>query len=131
MKYTPERITDLKDNEVFTFGSNEAGIHGAGAARLAMDKFGAKYGKGYGLMGKSFAIPTKDKNIETLALSKISMYIDSFVLFAKDHPELTFYVTKIGCGLAGYSEKDIAPLFHPTNSLPNNIILPKEFYETT
>lgn len=127
--FTPENITELKPNEIFVFGSNEAGIHGAGAARLAYEKFGAKYGNGCSLQGQSYAIPTKDENINTLPLSRIRAYVQAFILFATKHPDMTFYVTKIGCGLAGYEVSDIAPLFGIYN-LPKNIILPKEFHTT-
>jgi len=106
---------------VFVYGSNEAGIHGAGAAKTAMLKYGAKWGKGVGLSGKSYAIPTKNRNIKTLPLSSVKKYVDDFIAFAMCNPKMTFAVTKIGCGLAGFSEKEIAPLF--INS-PSNCILP-------
>ncbi len=109
-------------NQIFVFGSNEAGIHGAGAAREAYNKYGAKYGVGEGFFGRSYAIPTKDRNIKPLPLPAIKKYVDSFITFAKDHSELSFYITAIGCGLAGYTAKDIAPMFHaaPLNcELPN------------
>lgn len=98
------------DNSIFVFGSNLAGIHGAGAAAAALN-FGAEWGKGVGLSGKSYAIPTKDENIKTMRLSIIRPYIEEFVQFTKDHPELRFFVTRIGCGLAGYIDYQIAPLF--------------------
>jgi hypothetical protein len=123
MRTTPDIIRDLKPNEIFVFGSNEAGIHGAGAAKLAADKFGAVYGIGFGLMGKSFAIPTKDENIETLPLDKIKSYVDLFLEYTKTKP-YEFLVTQIGCGLAGYTPKDIAPLF---KGAPDNVILPQVF----
>jgi hypothetical protein len=118
---TPDKITVLKPNEVFVFGSNLSGIHGLGAAKTAL-KWGAKYGQGVGLQGQTYAIPTKDEHIKTLPLIAIQMYVDQFKVFAKEHPELTFLVTKIGCGLAGYSEKDIAPMFQ---LCPPNCILPE------
>jgi hypothetical protein len=126
MKYTPNKITSLQPNEIFVFGSNEAGIHGAGAARLAWQKFGAVMGEAFGLYGKSFAIPTKDINIETLRLHNISQYVQSFLIIAKKRSDLTFYVTEIGCGLAGYKPKDIAPFF---SNIPDNVILPKAFID--
>jgi len=126
MKYTPNKITSLQPNEIFVFGSNEAGIHGAGAARLAWQKFGAVMGEAFGLYGKSFAIPTKDINIETLPLHNISQYVQSFLIIAKKRSDLTFYVTEIGCGLAGYKPKDIAPFFR---NIPQNVILPKRFID--
>ena len=114
----------LPEGHSFVFGSNESGRHGAGAAAHAFKYFGAIWGKGVGLFGQSYAIPTKDKSIETLPLTSIKKYVDEFLLFAKEHPELTFHVTAIGCGLAGYTAPDIAPMFR--NS-PNNCILPNEF----
>lgn len=123
---TPEKITSLKKNEVFVFGSNHAGRHGAGAARLALDKFGAVWGQGDGLQGQSYGIPTKDKNLNTLSLRQIEIGVDRFLRFAARHPYLTFYMTKIGCGLAGYSVKDIAKCFKG-KEIPENVILPIEF----
>lgn len=102
---------DLFENIVFTFGSNEAGIHGKGAAKRAVSKYGAKYGKGVGLVGNSYGIPTKDKKLKVLGLSKIKSYIEQFLLFAEKYSSLTFYVTRIGCGLAGFEDSQIAPLF--------------------
>nr|DAO97028.1 MAG TPA: hypothetical protein [Caudoviricetes sp.] len=96
--------------QVFVFGSNEAGIHGAGAAALALE-YGAEWGKGVGHYGMTYAIPTKDRNVETLNLSKIRPYIVDFVAYTKAHPELQFFVTRVGCGLAGYEDYQIAPLF--------------------
>jgi hypothetical protein len=127
MKFTPEKITSLQPNQIFVFGSNYAGRHGAGAARLAWQKFGAKMGVGIGLMGQSYGIATKDRNIQTLPLSKISVQVDKFIRFSATHTGLEFLVTQIGCGLAGYSVKEIAPMFKGT--LPSNIILPQAFYE--
>ena len=98
------------DNSIFVFGSNLAGIHGAGAAAAALN-LGAEWGKGVGLFGKTYAIPTKDENIKTMRLSAIRPYIEEFVQFTKDHPELRFFMTRIGCGLAGYTDRQIAPLF--------------------
>ena len=101
---------------VFVFGSNLAGKHGAGAAYVAAKSFGAIYGQGVGYMEKSvdkrsYAIPTKDKTIHTLPLEAIQLHINNFLKFAYDHPELQFFVTRIGCGLAGYKDYQIAPLF--------------------
>jgi len=126
MRYTPDNITELALNEIFVFGSNEAGIMGAGAAKLAADKFGARAGVGVGLMGQSYAIPTKDLNIKTLPLNKIYSYIDDFIRFAERYPKMTYLVTKVGCGLAHFSVRDIAPAFR---YIPANVILPKEFVE--
>jgi hypothetical protein len=126
MNISPDNITELKDNEVFVFGSNEAGIHGAGAAKLAREKFGAEGGNGFGLQGKSYAIPTKDYNIITLDLIEIKDYVNSFLLFAKERMDLIFLVTEIGCGLAGYHPRDIAPLF---KNASENVFLPKRFVD--
>lgn len=123
---TPENITDLKPNEIFVFGSNYAGIHGAGAALLARQKFGAITGNGLGLMGQSYGIATKNRKLETIGLPTIQAQIVRLFKFAASRPELTFLVTKIGCGLAGYSVEEIAPLFR-SKEIPANVILPKEF----
>lgn len=128
MRVTPDSIDSLKENEIFVFGSNEAGIHGAGAARLACEKFGALYGKGLGFQGNAYAIPTKDKNIKTLPLLTIKEYITIFEFSAKHREDYIFYVTKIGCGLARYTPKDIAPLFTKAYEL-ENVYMPKEFLE--
>ena len=96
---------------IFVFGSNLAGIHGAGAAKYAERYYGAKKGIGEGLAGKSYAIPTKDKKIRTLPLDTVSVYIERFKIFANANPKLLFQVTRIGCGLAGYTDEQIAPLF--------------------
>ena len=125
MKYTPENITHLKPNQIFCFGSNQAGIHGAGAARLALQKFGARYGK-TGFVGQSYGISTKDKNIKTLPLSEIKKEIEQFVDFAKCNPQLEFLMTQIGCGLASFQPKYIAPLFRGLE-LSSNIIFPECF----
>ena len=124
-KYTPDNIHHLEPNEVFVFGDNERARHGAGAALYAVRKFGAKDGQ-HGLVGQAYGISTKDASIQTLPLSKIQKHIDRFHVFASSRPDLTFYVTQIGCGLAGFSPKDIGPLFQ-TLSWPDNVIMPKAF----
>ncbi|QWY83710.1 hypothetical protein [Rhizobium phage RHph_X3_15] len=96
---------------IFVFGSNLAGIHGAGAARVAFEKHGAVWGIGAGNYGNSYAIPTKDGNIKTLPLEKIKPFVNQFIHYAYENPHLEFQVTKIGCGLAGYKDEEIAPLF--------------------
>lgn len=96
---------------VFVFGSNEAGVHGAGAALVAYKSHGARYGKSYGHHGNSFAIPTKDMEIETLPLFQVKRYVEGFLAYAAGHRKLTFKVTRIGCGLAGLTDDQIAPLF--------------------
>lgn len=107
--------------KIFVFGSNLAGRHGAGAALSAFRQHGAIYGQGIGIQGNSYGIPTKDENINTLPLHKIKRYVESFLKFAELNPELRFEVTRIGCGLAGYEDSDIAPMFV---SAPENCILP-------
>jgi hypothetical protein len=99
------------EHGVVVFGANEAGIHGAGAAKDALDYYGALWGKGFGPAGRSFAIPTKDWNIQTLPLDAIGHYIRRFLAYAKAHPDDSFLVTPIGTGLAGYTAEQIAPFF--------------------
>jgi len=123
VRYTPEDIATLGANEIFVFGSNLAGHHRGGAARIAHERFGAVWGIGTGLQGNSYAIPTMQGGIDT-----IKPYVDEFIRFAKLHPELTFYVTRIGCGIAGFSDSEIAPLFDKTYDV-KNIILPESFYK--
>lgn len=119
--FTPEFITELKADEVFVFGSNLAGMHGGGAAYVAFRQFGAVMGCGVGLRGQSYAIPTMQGGVET-----IKPYVDDFISFAKEHPELFFYVTRIGCGIAGFRDKEIAPLFKEALGL-ENVCLPETF----
>lgn len=108
--------------EIFVFGSNLAGRHGAGAALFARHNFGAVYGKGTGLQGLSYAIPTKDQNIRTMPLPDIKEHVDNFIAFATDNQWMTFNVTRIGCGLAGYTDDQIAPMF---KGAPINCKLPQ------
>ena len=122
-RFTPARITSLAENEIFVFGSNLAGAHGGGAAWVAHADFGAVWGKGVGLYGRSYAIPTMQGGLET-----IRPYVDEFILFAKTHPQLTFLVTRIGCGIAGFRDWEIAPLFKAALDV-ENVILPEEFVE--
>lgn len=121
-------ITQLKPNEIFVFGSNLSGIHGAGAARLASKQFGAEFGVGEGLTGQCYAIPTKDNELRTRPLNEIYYSVMKFIDTAKRRKDLTFLVTPIGCGLAGYNEHQIAPLFSPAIHV-DNIVLPKEFLD--
>ncbi len=109
--YTNERIKNLLKNEIFVFGSNLSGIHGGGAARTAMDNFQAEYGVGVGFTGLCYAIPTKDENIQTLTLEEIAPFVRAFKAAANMFRDNTFIVTKIGCGLAGYTDAYIAPMF--------------------
>jgi hypothetical protein len=96
---------------IFVFGSNLAGRHGKGAALEARRKYGAEYGVGVGRTGDAYAIPTKDFNLKTLPLEIISLFVDDFIQYTLDHAHLEFYVTRIGCGLAGYTEAQIRPMF--------------------
>jgi hypothetical protein len=125
-RYTPEHIEKLQPGEVFVFGSNQAGRHGKGAALTAKTLFGAKVGSGFGHEGQTFAIPTKDQMLHVLPLRVIQAYVEGFLEYAWKHPELTFLVTKIGCGLAKYNAYDIGKFF---KGHPPNVILPREFAE--
>ena len=127
-KITSNNITEVKENEIFVFGSNEAGIHGAGAAKLAFEKFGATYKQGFGLSGNSFALPTKDFNIQTLSIDKIKEYVDIFENIVKNNVSKHFLITEIGCGLAGYTPNDIAPLFINFINI-ENVSLPQSFID--
>ena len=119
--FTPNFIKSLKPDEIFVFGSNLAGAHGGGAARIAVEKFGAIWGQGVGLQGQCYAIPTMQGGVET-----IKPYVDEFIDFAKQHKELFFYVTRIGCGIAGFKDEEIAPLFKDAKAL-ENVALPESF----
>lgn len=117
--------TEPQNGEVFVFGSNLAGIHGAGAARLAEQKYGAGRGVGIGLAGDSYAIPTKDYEICTLPLESIYGDVGRFIVFSKMYLN-DFFVTRVGCGLAGYKDSDIAPMF---KGCRDNVIFPEEWKE--
>ena len=120
-KFTPERITSLEPDDVFVFGSNLAGHHGGGAACIAWKKFRAVWGQGVGLQGQSYAIPTMQGRVET-----IKPYVDEFIEFARECDQNTFYVTRIGCGIAGFKDEEIAPLFDEAMDL-YNVRLPESF----
>jgi hypothetical protein len=129
VRITPDLITELKEKEIFVFGSNESGRHGKGAAKTAM-KWGAIYGRAKGIQGKTYGIPTVNASISNkLKLSKIEYYVNEFYLFCVDHPYRIFLVTEIGCGLAGFTVKEIAPLFKKFKVL-ENVYLPKRFLRT-
>lgn len=115
---TPNHIDKLQPGEIFVFGSNLLGMHAGGAARAAYHKFGAVMGQGVGLQGQSYAIPTMQGGVET-----IKPYVDEFIDFARQHTELTFLVTRIGCGIAGFRDEEIAPLFTEAHQL-SNVVLP-------
>lgn len=112
------------NNTIFVFGSNLAGIHGAGAALHARLHHDAKMGVGAGPTGEAYAIPTKNQKLLTLPLVVVRIHVEEFLLYARAHPDLTFCVTRVGCGLAGYTDPDIAPLFADA---PGNCILPREW----
>ena len=120
-RMTPDKIEHLKSGQVFVFGSNSQGNHNGGAARAAVTKFGAVMGKGEGLQGQSYAIPSTD------GLDALAEHVRTFIAFAREHPELTFLVTRIGCGSAGHSVEEVAPLFVGAVDV-ENIWLPKEFW---
>lgn len=120
-RVTPEYITTLRENEIFVFGSNLQGMHAGGAARMAYLHFGAEMGKGVGMQGQSYAIPTMQGGVET-----IKPYVDEFLAYATQHPDLHFLVTPIGCGIAGFEPEDIAPLFAAATTM-ENVSLPESF----
>ena len=121
-RVSPDRISHLEANEIFVFGSNIRGFHAGGAAAAAMDRFGAVWGQGEGLQGQSYAIPTME-GIESLGNA-----VERFTQFASEHPELRFLVTRVGCGIAGYTPATIAPLFRDCIQL-ENVALPADFWQ--
>ena len=123
LKYTPENITSLDRDEVFVFGSNLAGNHAGGAARVARERFGAIMGQGVGMQGQSYAIPTMQGGVDT-----IKPYVDEFIRLAREWDQTTFYVTRIGCGIAGFTDEEIAPLFADALEL-YNVRLPTSFVD--
>lgn len=127
-KITPEDVQELQSGQVFVFGSNEAGKHEAGAAKLAKEKFGARDGQGYGPMGDCFAIPTKSWTVDQLSLDTIECYVVRFCEYAALNKDKEFLVTQIGCGLAGYSPGEIAPFF-ALAEMADNIHLPQSFWD--
>lgn len=125
-RITPDKITKLSENEIFVFGSNQSGRHGKGAAKTALG-WGAKWGQAEGLQGKTYGIPTKDSSVSrSLTPVEIKPYVDRFISFAKENPQMNFLVTEIGCGLASHKPKDIAPLFRGAEDL-KNVWLPARF----
>ncbi len=122
-RITPQWIEHLKENEIFVFGSNLAGMHGGGAACIARLCFGAVMGQGVGLQGQSYAIPTMQGGVDT-----VRPYVDDFIAFAKQNPDKHFLVTPIGCGIAGFEPEDIAPLFEDAKDV-KNISLPESFWK--
>jgi hypothetical protein len=129
MKYTPENITKLESNQVFVAATNLSGIHGAGSAKLAYQKFGLKWGFTSGLCGQVYAIPTKDRKIQfLLPISEIEKSVNKFLVCVQNNPNLEFLITRIGMGLANGKIEDIAPLFKDFINLPN-VSIPKDFYD--
>lgn len=120
-RVSPQWITTLADDEIFVFGSNLEGLHGGGAALLAYERFGAVWGQGTGLQGKSYGIPTMHGGVDVIA-----PYVDDFIAFAREHRELKFLVTEIGCGIAGFTVEEMAPLFKDAID-EENIYLPQRF----
>ena len=120
-RVSPQWITTLADDEVFVFGSNLEGLHGGGAALLAYERCGAIWGQGTGLQGKSYGIPTMHGGVDVIA-----PYVDDFIAFAREHRELKFLVTEIGCGIAGFTVEEMAPLFKDAID-EENIYLPQRF----
>ena len=119
-RITPELISSLQPGQIFVFGSNQFGHHAGGAARYALNNFGAEWGNGEGLQGRSYAIPTME------GLSSTRAAVERFITFARQHQELTFLVTPIGCGIAGYTPAEIAPFFADATDL-ENVYLPESF----
>lgn len=122
-RISPRRIETLKDNEIFVFGSNLAGMHGGGTAALAYRCWGAVWGQGVGMQGQCYAIPTMHGGVD-----KIKPYVDEFIEYARNHSEYDFLVTEIGCGIAGFVPADIAPLFVEALDV-KNIYLPQRFLD--
>jgi len=127
MRTTPDEIKKLEQGQIFVFGSNLSGRHGKGAAKTALG-WGAKWGQAAGLQGRTYGIPTKDASIRrTLTIIEIKPFVDEFIEFAKNNPDMIFLITEIGCGLAGHKQKDIAPLFLDAVNV-ENIYLPEKFW---
>lgn len=122
-RITPDFITSLKKNEIFVFGCRRSGRHCEGAAAFALENFGAIFGRGEGPQGRSYAIATAG-----VGLVDVKAAVDRFTKYAMEHPELHFWVTRIGCGLGGWRVPQIAPMFRDA-SLLNNVWLPKEFWD--
>lgn len=125
-RFTPERITELGEGEIFVFGSNLNGYHAGGAARMAASNFGAKFGQGEGLQGQSYALPTLSKDMKRLPIEQLESSLDRLIECANKNSDLTFFMTKVGCGIAGFKVGQIAQLFFD-REIPENIVLPREF----
>jgi hypothetical protein len=121
-RITPSLVSGLEPGEVFVFGSNIHGMHMGGAARVALERFGAVWGVGEGLQGQSYALPTME------GIDNLVKAVDRFIIFARQHPELRFLVTAVGCGIAGYTPEQVAPFFKPAIDL-QNVYLPQSFWD--
>ncbi len=117
-----DRIAELGEGEIFVFGSNIQGMHGGGAAWVANQKFGAQWGVGEGLTGRTYALPTMEGE------ASMRRAVERFTACAKEHPELTFLVTAVGCGIAGYTPQQVAPMFRAAAAL-ENVYLPMVFWD--
>ena len=115
-----DRIDTLGEKEIFVFGSNIQGMHGGGAARMAHQRFGAEWGVGEGLTGRTYALPTME------GPESFKHAVEHFTACAKEHPDLIFLVTAVGCGIAGYTPQEVAPLFGEAAAL-ENVYLPQSF----
>jgi len=127
-RVTPENVSILRDNQCILIGTNEAGIHDAGIARYAAGHWGARVGQGFGEMGQCFGLPTKDFWIRQLPLNVIAFYADRYIFWGSGEPQLEHLVTKVGCGLAGYTVPDIAPMFKKCLRF-SNFWLPQDFLD--
>lgn len=135
--FTPEFIDELKENEVFVFGSNLNGNHYGGAARIAYERFGAEWGVGEGYTGQSYALPTLNEDMERVTIEELEDSFAKMINYADDNRQLTFFVTKVGCGIAGWDIEEVREAFwngvrqvSPDanwNGIPTNVIIPKEF----
>lgn len=117
-------VKSLPEDTIFVFGSNLAGLHGAGAARTALEHFGAVEGVGRGWSGQSYAIPTMNEHLQQMPLSQIQHYVEDFKIYTKNHPKNKYFITSIGCGIAGYKVEEIAPMF---KGISHNVIFPQSF----
>lgn len=117
-------IKNLPEDTTFVFGSNMAGEHSTGAAKTALEHFGALNGVGRGWSGQSFAIPTMNEHLQQMPLSQIQHYVDDFKIYTKNHPKNKYFITSIGCGVTGYKIEEIAPMF---KGISNNVIFPQSF----
>ena len=123
MRFTPDNIESLGQDEIFVFGSNLAGHHSGGAARTALERFGAEWGNGEGPQGQSYALPTMVGSVDNM-----KPYVDRFLDLADEWDQNTFLVTRVGCGIAGFTPEHIAPLFDRALDM-YNVVLPRDFYE--